>query len=60
MLCGAMLLAHIGWAEAAERLEKAVEAAIHAKTVTVDLAGQMPGARQVGCKEFGEIVIAGL
>ena len=57
ILSGALMLEELGWTEAAERVHKAVEHAIAAKTVTVDLARQMEGARQVGCKEFGEILI---
>ena len=60
ILCGAMLLEQLGWTEAATRIHTAVEATIAAKTVTQDLAGQMANARTVGCKEFGEIIIAAL
>jgi isocitrate dehydrogenase len=56
LLCGALMLEHIGAAAAAERLRKAVAKAIAARTVTQDLADQVPGARVVGCREFGEIV----
>ncbi|TVM18006.1 NADP-dependent isocitrate dehydrogenase [Oceanidesulfovibrio indonesiensis] len=56
ILSGAMLLAHVGWTEAAERIHKAVDTVIGNKTVTVDLAGQIQGARTVGCTEFGELL----
>ncbi len=60
LLSGAMLLEHVGWFEAAKLIYDAVESAIDAKTVTVDLAGQMQGARTVGCTEFGELVRAAI
>ena len=60
ILCGAMLLEHLGWNEAATRITRAMEGAIAAGTVTQDLARQMAGARTVGCKEFGELVTAAL
>ncbi len=60
LLCGAMLLEHLGWNEAATRITSAVEGAIAAGTVTQDLAGQMAGAKTVGCKQFGELVTAAL
>lgn len=60
ILSGAMLLEHIGWHEAANLIHKAVEKALSDKKVTVDLAAQIPGATQVGCQEFGEILLANL
>ncbi|MDD3312340.1 isocitrate/isopropylmalate family dehydrogenase, partial [Pseudodesulfovibrio sp.] len=60
ILSGAMLLEHIGWFEAANLIHRAVEKALSAKKVTVDLASQIPGATQVGCQEFGEILLANL
>ena len=56
ILSGAMLLTHIDWTEAADLVHAAVEKAISAKKVTIDLAGQINGATQVGCKEFGELM----
>lgn len=56
LLCGAMLLEHIGEEKAAHRVRLAITRAIDAKTVPEDLARGMPGARVVGCREFGEIV----
>ena len=60
VLSGAMLLEHIGWHDAAKLIHKAVEKVISGKRVTVDLAGQINGATQVGCKEFGELLQAAL
>lgn len=56
ILCGAMLLDHIGWHEAAALIHNAMNRAISARAVTVDLASQMEGARTVGCREFGDIL----
>lgn len=57
ILSGAMLLRHIGWNEAADRIENSVESVIAAKQVTVDLASQIDGAQTVGCKAFGELLL---
>jgi len=56
ILCGGMLFEHIGWTEAARLLHGAVEKAIAGRSVTVDLAAQLPGSRVVGCRAFGEII----
>ncbi|BDQ38899.1 isocitrate dehydrogenase [Pseudodesulfovibrio nedwellii] len=60
ILSGAMMLEHIGWHEAAALIHKAVEAALTDKKVTVDLAAQINGATQVGCQEFGDILLNNL
>lgn len=56
LLCGAMLLEHMGNERAGARVRRAVASAIAARKVTRDLAGQMTDAAVVGCREFGEIV----
>lgn len=56
LMCGAMLLEHIGEKRSANRLREAIVKAIAKGAVPADLAAQTPGARAVGCKEFGEIV----
>jgi isocitrate dehydrogenase len=56
ILSGAMLLDHMGWNEAGDRIRQAVERVITGKRVTVDLAGQIHGATQVACSEFGELI----
>jgi isocitrate dehydrogenase len=56
ILSGAMMLEHIGWTEAADRIHAAMEKTITAKRVPKDLANQIQGATMVGCKEFGEIL----
>ena len=58
VLCGAMLLEHIGQPEAAQSIRAALQAAIDAKTVTGDLAAQVEGAKIVSCSEFGKILAA--
>jgi len=60
ILSGTMMLEHLGWFEAAELVHASVAKAIAARRVTVDLASQIEGAQAVGCKEFGEILLAGL
>jgi len=60
ILSGAMLLEHAGLGEAAALIHKAVDKAIANKKVTVDLASQIKGAQVVGCREFGEIILANL
>ncbi len=56
ILSGEMMLRHLGWTEAAERVSRAVAGAIAAKTVTYDLARLMDGAKEVSCSEFGRLV----
>jgi len=56
VLCGAMMLDHLGWFEAAKSIHDAMDKAISAKTVTVDLAGQIPGSTTLGCTAFGELL----
>ncbi|HQM53482.1 MAG: isocitrate dehydrogenase (NADP(+)) [Chlamydiae bacterium] len=57
ILSGAMLLEHIGWAEAAALVVRALGDTIRAGTVTYDLARQMEGAREVGCGAFAAAVM---
>jgi isocitrate dehydrogenase len=58
ILSGEMMLTHLGWTEAAELILRGMQAAIEDKTVTYDLARQMPGAVEVRCSEFAAKVIA--
>jgi len=57
ILSGAMLLEHLGWVEAAQRIPRALSAAIRAGRVTYDLARQIPGAREVSCSAFAARVV---
>lgn len=56
ILCGALMLEHIGVPKAAERIRNAVAKAIGNGAVTVDIATQVEGARIVGCRAFGDII----
>lgn len=58
LLSGAMMLAHMGFSDAAHIVENAVKAVIADKTVTPDLAVGMTGARSVSCSEFGRLLAA--
>ncbi|WP_054957055.1 NADP-dependent isocitrate dehydrogenase [Paenibacillus dakarensis] len=57
ILSGVMLLEHLGWNEAADRIYKGMAAAINNKTVTYDFARLMEGATEVKCSEFADEVI---
>ena len=57
ILSGVMMLEHMGWTEAADLIEQAIELTIRGKIVTYDLARQTRGAKEVGCYEFGQAVI---
>lgn len=56
ILCGALLLEHLGWNEAAQRIHTAVSKVIASGYVTVDLASQMHKAVTVSCTEFADRV----
>jgi isocitrate dehydrogenase len=60
ILSGAMMLDHLGWGEAAERVRRGLIGAVQQKTVTYDLARQMTGATEVGCSAFGKAVSAAM
>jgi len=53
LLSGSMLFRHIGLAEAATLLERAIEGTIKAGFMTYDLARQMQGVNPVSCSRFG-------
>jgi isocitrate dehydrogenase len=57
ILSGQMMLNHMGWTEAAVLIDKGMDGAIGAKTVTYDFARLMDGAKEIKCSEFaGEII----
>ncbi len=60
ILSGAMMLEHLGWTEAADRVNRAIQQTIQQKTVTYDLARQMEGAKEVRCSEFASAIISNL
>ena len=57
VLSAEMMLRHMGWVEAADRIVRGMEAAIQAKTVTYDFARLLPGATQLSCSGFGDAII---
>jgi isocitrate dehydrogenase len=60
ILSGVMMLEYMGWDEAAKLIVSGMEEAIGKKTVTYDLARQMPGATEVSCSGFGEAIVAAM
>src|SRR5262245_62104035 len=57
ILSAQMMLVHMGWKEAAERIERGLERTIQDKVVTYDFARLMEGATQVSCSGFGKAMI---
>ncbi len=60
ILSGAMMLDYIGWKEAAGLIRQSLQKTIKAGKVTYDLARQIPGASEIGCREFGREIAAGM
>lgn len=60
ILSGAMMLEHLGWPEAAARIEKGLEKTFASKKVTYDLARLMEGAEEVSCSRFADLVCANM
>jgi isocitrate dehydrogenase len=58
ILSAEMMLRHMGWDEAADRVLLGVAKAIAAKRVTQDFSTQMQGATQVGSAQFGQEIIS--
>ena len=57
ILSAEMMLRHMGWTEAADKIIHGVEGAIEAKTVTYDFERLMNGATCVSCSGFGQAII---
>ncbi len=57
ILSAEMMLRHMDWKEAADRILRSLEAAILSKKVTYDFARLMDGATQVSCSGFGQVMI---
>ena len=57
ILSAEMMLRHLGWVEAADRIISSMEKAILSKQVTYDFARLLPGATQVSCSGFGQVMI---
>lgn len=60
ILCGAMLLGHVGWQEAAAAIHSAADSVLSSCRVTADLAPQMQGAKKIGCREFTDSFLKAL
>ena len=60
LLSGVMMLEHLGWIEAAERINRAYTATIAAKTVTYDFARLMDGATEVSTSAFADALLGHL
>ena len=58
ILSAEMMLRHIGWNEAADRIIAGLSGAIASGTVTYDLARLMDGANEVSCSGFGLAIVA--
>ena len=57
ILSGEMMLRHMGWTEAADRINAGIEKTLAKKIVTYDFARLMEGAKEVKCSEFGTAII---
>ena len=53
-----MLLRHISWHEAADKLVHAIEQAISAKQVTADLAEMIPGSTALSTSAFADALVS--
>jgi len=60
ILSGVMMLEHLGWTGAANRIVSGLEKAISQKVVTYDFARLMQGATEVSCSAFGDAIIKNL
>ena len=60
ILSGAMMFRHLGWQEAADRIETALARTIKQKKVTYDLARQMDGATKLRTSEFADAIISNM
>jgi isocitrate dehydrogenase len=57
ILSGEMMLRHLGWTEAADRVVNGMDGAIAAKRVTYDFARLMQGATELKTSEFADAII---
>jgi isocitrate dehydrogenase len=57
VLSGEMMLRHLGWKEAADRVIHGMNGAIASRRVTYDFARLMEGATEIKCSEFGDNII---
>jgi isocitrate dehydrogenase len=57
ILSGVMMLQYLGWKEAAQLIEQALQETIRQKKVTYDFARLMQDAKEVKCSEFAEAIV---
>jgi len=57
ILSAEMMLRHIGWDEAADKIIKSMEITIQDRIMTYDLARLVSDAKKVSCSEFGDAMI---
>ena len=60
ILSGMMMFRYLGWQEAADLVEKAIERTIQQKKVTYDLARLMQGATKLKTSEFADALIGNM
>ena len=60
ILSGAMMFRYMGWGEAADLIERALEKTIQQKVVTYDFARLMEGAKEVKCSEFAQAIVGNM
>jgi isocitrate dehydrogenase len=57
ILSGVMMLDHLGWGEAARKIDRGISRSIAQKRVTYDFHRLMEGATLLKCSEFGDAII---
>jgi len=60
ILAGAMMLEHLGWQPAADRIYHGLEQSIEQKRVTYDFARLMQGATELKCSQFADAIIGNM
>jgi len=60
ILSGVMMFEYMGWQEAADLINRALEKTISQKTVTYDFARLMEGAKELKCSEFAQAIVANM
>ena len=57
ILSGAMMLDHLGWNPAADKIRSALQATVKDGVVTYDLARQIDNAQEVKCSAFAKAIV---
>ncbi len=57
ILSGAMMLDHMGWTEAADKIRKSLQSTVQDGVVTYDLARQIKDAKEVKCSDFAAGIV---